>query len=519
MRTHSSSLTRLLGALLAPMGCAVTTTELLANADAGLGQDVPADRVVADSPDVPPREDGPAFADITFADLPVDVPAPDAAACVFASPSAAAVCGESVCGNGRIDRCERCERCPGGGGGGPGGVDAGGPPPPFDAGTCCVTQSESCDGAELGGARCASLGYAGGTLGCGRGCGFDTSGCDACAPSRDGERCGVAAVGAVNPQDVALATLADRVGLAWIDGDQLGLAVLDAALRPIAVNRCAGIAGARRVALSASGQGFLLAVEDAAGVSLRTVDGRAALGVAGSAIVGATSPILAAGPDGGALLLYSGSGTAVSAARVSAAGAVSTQRAQLFGETTEAEYGAAVPVDDGWLVAMRTVGVEVVHVGLDLTVLSRNRPVGSGTEYPQLAWEGARATMSFSRFDGPGIAVEHVSLSRAGAALDAPQAFASPLSASRYYNVAPLARVGGATVALVGTHTGSTGRSGRIDLARVDFRAMGTTSPRAITASPEQVSRYRIAPLGEGVVVTWIGHGGTPRLGLARLTP
>ena len=36
---------------------------------------------------------------------------------------------------------------------------------------------EQCDGADLGGANCATLGFAGGTLGCDAACGFDTSAC------------------------------------------------------------------------------------------------------------------------------------------------------------------------------------------------------------------------------------------------------------------------------------------------------------------------------------------------------
>ena len=36
---------------------------------------------------------------------------------------------------------------------------------------------EQCDGADLGGESCASLGFSGGTLGCDAGCSFDTSGC------------------------------------------------------------------------------------------------------------------------------------------------------------------------------------------------------------------------------------------------------------------------------------------------------------------------------------------------------
>lgn len=38
---------------------------------------------------------------------------------------------------------------------------------------------EQCDGADLGGATCTSLGFPGGTLACTPACGFDTTGCDA----------------------------------------------------------------------------------------------------------------------------------------------------------------------------------------------------------------------------------------------------------------------------------------------------------------------------------------------------
>ena len=50
---------------------------------------------------------------------------------------------------------------------------------------------EDCDGADLGGATCESLGFDGGTLGCGAGCGFDTSQCTgpACVPAGQGQPC------------------------------------------------------------------------------------------------------------------------------------------------------------------------------------------------------------------------------------------------------------------------------------------------------------------------------------------
>lgn len=41
-----------------------------------------------------------------------------------------------------------------------------------------VDVNEQCDGVNLNGASCASLGYSGGTLGCGLGCGFDVASCD-----------------------------------------------------------------------------------------------------------------------------------------------------------------------------------------------------------------------------------------------------------------------------------------------------------------------------------------------------
>lgn len=56
----------------------------------------------------------------------------------------------------------------------------------FDTGACVqstcgngtVDGGEQCDGANLNGASCISLGYAGGTLSCTGGCGFDTASCD-----------------------------------------------------------------------------------------------------------------------------------------------------------------------------------------------------------------------------------------------------------------------------------------------------------------------------------------------------
>ncbi|MFO0713573.1 MAG: putative metal-binding motif-containing protein [Sandaracinus sp.] len=75
----------------------------------------------------------------------------------------------------------------------------------FDTSTCSNcgngtrNMGEACDGADLGGASCTSLGmgYAGGTLRCAAGCAFDTSSCTRCGNGTidSGEQCDGATLG------------------------------------------------------------------------------------------------------------------------------------------------------------------------------------------------------------------------------------------------------------------------------------------------------------------------------------
>jgi hypothetical protein len=66
----------------------------------------------------------------------------------------------------------------------------------FDTSACVITHCgnglvdapEQCDGANLGGQSCTSLGYLGGTLGCSTGCSFDTSGCVSSAAPASGQQ-------------------------------------------------------------------------------------------------------------------------------------------------------------------------------------------------------------------------------------------------------------------------------------------------------------------------------------------
>lgn len=105
-----------------------------------------------------------------------------------------AVCG-TFCGNGAVEGAEACDGGDLGGatcasmGCGSGrlactagcGLDTSGCVPSLVAAACgnsVLDAPEQCDGAALGGATCASLGFTrGGMLGCTAGCGYDVSGC------------------------------------------------------------------------------------------------------------------------------------------------------------------------------------------------------------------------------------------------------------------------------------------------------------------------------------------------------
>ncbi|MBI3767819.1 MAG: hypothetical protein HY271_04895 [Deltaproteobacteria bacterium] len=104
-----------------------------------------------------------------------------------------AVKGTAFCGNGSVDPGEQCDSTNLNGGtceteGFAKGTLACGPGCRYDTSGCVGSTvpgcgngvregDESCDGADFGGATCASLGFAGGTLGCTAGCGFDGREC------------------------------------------------------------------------------------------------------------------------------------------------------------------------------------------------------------------------------------------------------------------------------------------------------------------------------------------------------
>jgi surface antigen len=110
-------------------------------------------------------------------------------ACVEISPVSAEC--EGLCGNGALDASEECDGLQLGGEtcvtrGFEGGALACYPGCTYDTSGCTINQmlcgngaidnGEQCDGVDLGGASCVSLGFSGGVLGCSD-CGYDTDGC------------------------------------------------------------------------------------------------------------------------------------------------------------------------------------------------------------------------------------------------------------------------------------------------------------------------------------------------------
>lgn len=183
-------------------------------------------------------------------------------------------CPTQTCGNGRIE--PGCAQLV---------------PPSARGAAPLGPTDEQCDGAALGGASCASLGYAGGRLRCSRVCTFDTTGCSACARSPLVTACGRADIQASseslftpNPPSFpfALAATEREVALGWLSGwvdEQGGRVAHFARFRPdltkIGESSCAGetqlgvVGAGAAVSLLARPGGWLFAATGATGTTVR----------------------------------------------------------------------------------------------------------------------------------------------------------------------------------------------------------------------------------------------------------
>jgi hypothetical protein len=454
---------------------------------------------------------------------PVSLEAGVCPAVVAPSP----LCGAALCGNGKIDTCDvSFGMCGGqGGGGGPPDFDAGG-----DDGGCAIIQSESCDGHDFGGKSCKSLGFSGGTLACNAGCGYDVSGCDHCGTGAMIASCGNANVKATGASALALAASGANLGLAWVTGTAgkggLHVAVLASDLSVVAEADCLGVSDVGAVAIAATPSGWLVAAETPSGIELIPLTATGAMSGAVQVLPGATSPILAGNPSGGPLLVWvtSGSSDQGNVSLLGADGTVMSTTAA-FTQVVEPQYGSAVYVGDGFLVALRaSLGATVIHVGLDGS-LGTPHSLGDETEYPKVAWTGSEGRVVYADFSAQG-KLELQRLDATGALIGSPTKVGG---VPAYYDPAPVATSGSDSVVLLPGYTGGTGIASHLDVTRVAQGGTQVYAPYVLAkaGSVDALSAYVMVPTGQGAVVAWLageaawGSGTTypSYIGIARVTP
>jgi hypothetical protein len=472
-------------------------------------------------------------ADSTVLDVVVgDVGTPDVTtldAGVVACPAPAApvgTCGAALCGNGQIDSCPVCGPC---GGPGPGGFDSGG--------TCCTPVAESCDGTDLGGATCTSLGFSGGTLRCNVGCGFDVSGCTQCGTDSKILACANAGVDAAGATALALAASSTQIALAWITAagtspaGGVHVAVLSSTLSVLNQTACLGATDASRVAMAATPSGWIVAIEVPQGIAIYPLAADGSPAGSGSLLPGASVPILAAQPSGGPLLVWTSSGADNGYASFLGTDASVGVTVAMFAGVVEPQYGSAVFVGDGFLVGLRANnGATVAHVSPS-GVVGMGHSMGSETEYPQVAWTGEEARIVYADFSGNAASLQLVRLDATGAPLSTPVMVGS---VPEYYDPAPNVTAAGDSVVLLPGYTGGTGIASHLDVTRVSPTGQPVYAPYVLDQAAQMVdaiSPYYFAVRGPEVIAAWVtggsswitgpqGSGVYPGvIGIARLTP
>ena len=140
-------------------------------------------------------------------------------------------CDLSLCGNGRRDSCvgpPGCVQAPMGASGSFGGSSGMGAPPP------CLSVPEPCDGTDLGGLTCESLGFAGGgTLTCSADCTLDVIQCALDAPVGPHIAATETLAGARSPSNIQLAANDTAVVVSWNDRVGTMFRILDPNLNPV----------------------------------------------------------------------------------------------------------------------------------------------------------------------------------------------------------------------------------------------------------------------------------------------
>jgi hypothetical protein len=436
-------------------------------------------------------------------------------------------CRPRDCGNGHIDRT--CALPP---------SDPSLPPP--------VLVREPCDGADLGGATCQSLGYAGGRLGCSSLCDFDTQECDACAPLGAGHvacaRLDVSLQGypasiAMLPDSsgVALARRGDELGIAWLSGfaDESARVLHFARFRPdltkIAESQCAGgtaLGGAPHATtmrLVAHPRGWVLALQVDRGIHLQHLDpeghpgARPGLDIAGQLLD------LVERPGGEPLLLYN-------AGSQGTLGAIVDENDAWRGPVwiTGGNEARGAFMDGSFWVVTEDQGVrdgvpgtELVRLDLDLLVRARQKLGIGRANWPALTPLGDALLLRYGGIDPRRL----LWIASDGKLLSAPLPLAFPAGAPEPIP-APLrplfAAVDGHIFMAYAAGKDQVGQGGQVYFARISKDGRFEKPPvrlSKLSAQEFHVDVEGMVSLGGDLFVLW-GAGHYPgRLQLSRLRP
>jgi hypothetical protein len=438
------------------------------------------------------------------------------------------ICGAPLCGNGVIDSCQIC---------GPGiyasGADSGamnGPDCTY-SGNNPVTAYETCDGADLGTATCASLGFGGGTLACSDRCTFQTNGCTTCLVDPGIVACGNAEVEADAPHALAMAATDTEVVIAWVPGPGLKEAVdtdagsvrlarFDSGLSLVAQSGCIGPAHAQQVAIARTRSGYILAIGGDGGVTVQAMDSTLQPSGAPRVLPNAGGPMLTARESDSAVLdgpLFiwsqpvppSGTFYQTEGALLDDSGAEETAPAAIFDDDTSVFTAAFT--GDAFLLSASGGRDFIAHFALDGTVtIPENTaiPAGAYPEYAQIVWTGAQGAVVFEEDVGT-----------FWAPVDASGAISGPLVALDETVYPRVSLAHGSEMWIVGSQ-GTGGEN--LALTRLSSTGTEVAPPLYVVSDPEIPFLPAVAGLGPNTMVLgWVGgiDSYPGRIGLALLSP
>jgi hypothetical protein len=321
---------------------------------------------------------------------PARAPGGVVATCMPPDLSSGQVCPEQLCGNGAIDTCSGAR--------------------------------EECDGNQLGGASCASLGYAGGSLSCNAACAIDRRACESCSTDARVTACGHLASSAPPVWSFTLATSDSEIAVAWAEFSfhmQWHFTRFRSDGTMVSDTPCLG-ADPVTLSLIAMPAGWLVAVESQAGpVELTRFDANGAvswtspIGDSGDAEANGgilRQPQLVSGP--GKQILFAagiqGTGGGVFVEFLDADGRPTGNGTLIPAQVILPSEWTAVGVDDGFALAGHAgLGfvqefVQLVHLALDgtFTAGGSTAPFTAGNGFDvSLAWSGSELRILYLMWD------------------------------------------------------------------------------------------------------------------------